>query len=74
MNTVNQTTTTNTTRTYTLQVTDGELELLTGMVERMMLDAELEADLGRANSYRQANDLMALLNKLENIEPVEVRK
>ena len=65
------TTRTNTTRDYTLRLNDGELDLLTGMVERMMLDAETEADLGRADSYRRANDLMALLNKLENIEPVE---
>lgn len=72
MNTVNQTTTTDKIRTYTLQVNEWELEVMTLAIECRLLEAEMESDMGSEVSALRANRLANLLNKLENIEPVEV--
>lgn len=54
---------------YKLTLNDWELNMLTGIVERMMLDAEMSACLGHETGL--VHKLMDLLQKMENVQGVE---
>lgn len=68
------TTTTTTTheRTYTLALNDWELDCLTDMIERRMLQIEIAIDYadeeGRDKLIREDYNLVRLLQKLEDVQ------